>query len=90
VAELEAMTLPEGWKYLRLLQPRYSSGSRRQRSGLLDEAEQATGRHRKSLIRLLRGTLTHKPRTLATGTLLRSPGRIRRAADRPHPGLPVC
>ena len=67
MAELEAMTLPECWKHLRLLQPRYSSGSRRQRSGLLDEAEQVTGRHRKSLIRLLRGRLTHKPRTRQRG-----------------------
>ena len=67
MVEPEQMSLPERWKYLRLLQSRYSSGSRRQRSGLLEEAEQVTGRHRKSLIRLLRGRLTHKPRTRPRG-----------------------
>lgn len=37
------MTLSEGRKYLRLLQPSYLSASRRRRSELLDEAERVTG-----------------------------------------------
>ena len=61
------MSLPERWKYLRLLQPRYASGNQRQRSDLLDEAEQVTGRHRKSLIRLLRGSLERKRRSRQRG-----------------------
>lgn len=65
--EPEEMSLPERWKYLRLLQPRYASGNRRQRSDLLDEAEQVTGRHRKSLIRLLRGRLERKRRSRQRG-----------------------
>jgi len=67
MVEPEQMSLPERWKYLRLLQPRYASGNRRQRSDLLDEAEQVTGRHRKSLIRLLRGSLERKRRSRQRG-----------------------
>jgi hypothetical protein len=65
--EPEPMTLSERRKYLRLLQPRYQSASRRERSRLLDEAERVTGRHRKSLIRLLRGTLERKRRSRQRG-----------------------
>lgn len=67
MAEPEPMTLPERRKYLRLLQPSYRSAGRRQRSSLLDEAERVTGRHRKSLIRLLRGSLQRKPRSRQRG-----------------------
>jgi hypothetical protein len=61
------MTLSERRKYLRLLQPSYRSASRRQRGELLDEAERVTGRHRKSLIRLLRGNLERKRRSRQRG-----------------------
>lgn len=61
MAEPDPMTLSERRKYLRLLQPRYRSASRRGRSQLLDEAERVTGRHRKSLIRLLRATWSASP-----------------------------
>jgi hypothetical protein len=61
------MTLSERRKYLRLLQARYQSSSRRERSQLLDEAERVTRRHRKSLIRLLRGTLERKARSRQRG-----------------------
>jgi len=63
----EPMTLPERRKYLCLLQERYRSSSRRERSRLLDEAERVTQRHRKSLIRLLRGPLERKPRSRQRG-----------------------
>lgn len=68
MVEPEQMSLPERWKYLRLLQPRYASGNRRQRSDLLDEAEHVTERHRKSLIRLLRGSLERKRRSRQRGS----------------------
>jgi len=67
VAEPEPMTLSERRKYLRLLQPSYRSANRRGRSQLLDEAERVTGRHRKTLIRLLRGDLERKPRSRRRG-----------------------
>ncbi len=63
VAEVEPMTLAERLKYLRLIQPRYLQVARRERGHLLDEAERVTHRHRKSLIRRLKGDLTRKPRT---------------------------
>ena len=67
VGEPEPMTLAERYKYLRLLQPSYLAGGRRQRGDLLDEAERATGRHRKSLSRLLRGNLERRPRSRQRG-----------------------
>jgi hypothetical protein len=67
VAEPEPMTLSERRKYLHLLQPSYRSAKRRGRSQLLDEAERVTGRHRKTLIRLLRSDLERKPRARQRG-----------------------
>ena len=81
MGEPEPMTLSERRKYpvraaspgpsgrdgLRLLQPSYRSATRQQRSELLDEAERVTGRHRKTLIRLLRGNLERKPRSRQRG-----------------------
>ena len=67
MAEPEPMTQSERRKYLRLLQPSYLSASRRERSKLLDEAKRVTGRHRKTLIRLLRGNLERKPRSRQRG-----------------------
>lgn len=67
MGEPEPMTLAERYKYLRLLQPSYLAGGRRQRGDLLDEAERATGRHRKSLSRLLRGDLERRPRSRQRG-----------------------
>jgi hypothetical protein len=64
----EQMTIDERYKYLRLMQPRYfKAASRQERSALLDEMEQVTGLHRKSLIRLLRGNLTRKKRRKQRG-----------------------
>ena len=58
----EKMTIDERYKYLRLMQSRYRKADRQARSALLDEMEQVTGLHRKSLMRLLGGDLTRKPR----------------------------
>ena len=54
----EPMTIDERRKYLRRMQPRYQEASRRQRGRLLDEMEQVTRLHRKSLGRLMSGDLT--------------------------------
>ena len=67
MGEPEPMTLAERRKYLRLLQPSYLCASRRERGRLLDEAERVTGRHRKTLIRLLRGNLERKRRSRQRG-----------------------
>ena len=67
MAEVEPMTLAERLKYLRLIQPSYLEARRGERGHLLDEAERVTHRHRKSLIRRLKGDLTRKPRTRQRG-----------------------
>lgn len=67
MGEPEPMTVSERRKYLRLLQPSYRAAKRRQRGSLLDEAERVTERHRKTLIRLLRGDLGRKPRSRQRG-----------------------
>jgi len=56
------MTVDERRKYLRPLQGHYRQASRFERGRLLDAMEAATGLHRKSLIRLLSGSLERKPR----------------------------
>ena len=59
----ETMTIDERLKYLRKMKSRYVNVSRSQQGHLLDEMEAVTGLHRKSLIRLLKGTLKRKLRT---------------------------
>ena len=61
------MTIEEQYKYLRLMQDRYWAGGKGERSRLLDEMEEVTGLHRKSLIRLMRGRLKRKRRRRQRG-----------------------
>lgn len=49
----EQMTIDERRKYLKRMRPRYQQADRQGRGGLLDEMEQVTSLHRKSLLRLL-------------------------------------
>ena len=58
----EKMTIDERRKYLCTMKRRYKQGDRRTKGQLLDEMETVTGMHRKSLIRLMNGSLTRKPR----------------------------
>ena len=58
----ERMTLNERWEYLRLVNKRYLKASKLERGWLLDEMEAMTRLHRKSLIRLMSGSLERKPR----------------------------
>jgi hypothetical protein len=58
----EKMTLDEVYKYLRLMKPRYLQADRAGKSALLDEMETVTGRHRKSLIRRLGGSVQRRSR----------------------------
>lgn len=63
----ETMTINERYKYLRVMQKRYRKADKESRSALLDEMETATGLHRKSLIRLLKGNLIRKKRKKQRG-----------------------
>jgi hypothetical protein len=55
-------------EYLKVMQGRYRSARRHQRSALLDEMEETTGLHRKSLIRLMyQKSLKRKPRSRQRG-----------------------
>lgn len=58
----DEMTIDERRKYLRKMKARYVKANRRKRGQLLDEMEAVVGLHRKSLIRLMRGSLERKPR----------------------------
>ena len=58
----DRMTIDERRKYLRKMQGRYLQADRKERGQLLDEMETITELHRKSLIRLMKGSLTRQPR----------------------------
>jgi hypothetical protein len=58
----DKMTIDERRKYLRKMQERYVQADRKERGQLLDEMEAVTGLHRKSLIRLMGGSLVRQPR----------------------------
>lgn len=61
------MTTNERRKYLKIMRPRYLKADRAEKKTLLDEMEQVTRLHRKSLIRLMRSQLTRKPRQRQRG-----------------------
>jgi hypothetical protein len=65
--EEEKMTIDERFKYLRLLKRQYVKASREERGLLLNEMEIMTGLHRKSLIRLMSGSLQRKVRRKQRG-----------------------
>jgi len=58
----DKMTIDERRKYLRRMRTRYKQAGRKERGHLLDEMEAVTELHRKSLIRLMNGSLERKPR----------------------------
>ena len=62
MATTDKMTIDEVYKYLRQMRSRYEQANRARKGELLTEMEAVTGRHRKSLIRLLRGPLERRPR----------------------------
>lgn len=63
----DKMTIDERLKYLRQMKRRYVDADRKERGQLLDEMEKVTALHRKSLIRLLNGSLTRQPRRKQRG-----------------------
>jgi hypothetical protein len=65
----DAMTIDERLKYLRRVQIRYVRAERKERGVLLDEIEAVTGLHRKSVVRLLSGSLTRKRQQTRRGRI---------------------
>jgi hypothetical protein len=61
------MTIDERYKYVRCMKKRYRQANREGRGCLLDEMQAVTGLHRKSLIRLINGSPTRKPRSRERG-----------------------
>ena len=65
---VEEMGVDDRRKYLSQMKKRYDAAGRIERAGLLDEMEQVTEMHRKSLIRLLsRHDLSREPRLKERG-----------------------
>jgi hypothetical protein len=63
----DEMTIDERRKYLRKMKKRYAQAHRKGHGQLLDEMEAVTALHRKSLIRLMKGSLERKPRRKQRG-----------------------
>ena len=63
----EKMSIDERRKYLQTMKRRYKQGDRKTKGQLLAEMEVVTGLHRKSLIRLMNGSLLRKPRRQERG-----------------------
>ncbi len=63
----DRMTIDERRKYLRKMQERYLLAERKERGQLLDEMETVTELHRKSLSRLMKGSLRRQPRRRQRG-----------------------
>ena len=63
----DEMTIDERFKYLRKMKKRYVHAGRKERGQLLDEMEAVTGLHRKSLIRLINGSLKRRLRRRQRG-----------------------
>jgi len=58
----EKMTIDERRKYLRTMKKRYVRADRKTKAHLLDEMGAVTSMHRKSLTRLMNGSLERKAR----------------------------
>jgi hypothetical protein len=67
VSTEENMTIDERRKYLGKMKTRYVDAGRKERGRLLDEMEAVIGMHRKSLTRLMNGSLERKPRARQRG-----------------------
>jgi hypothetical protein len=65
----DKMNIDERRKYLRMMKKRYVQAKKKERKRLLDEMEAVTELHRKSLIRLMNGSLERKPRSQQRGRI---------------------
>ena len=69
----EKMNIDERRKYLRLVRPRYRKAGHKEKGELLDEMMAVTGLKRKTLIHLMNGSLTRKPRSRERGKTYKAP-----------------
>jgi len=60
MAETDPMTVNERREYIHKIWGRYPDSTRQEKSLLLDEAVKVAGLHRKSIVRILNGTLVHQ------------------------------
>jgi hypothetical protein len=67
MSEQDPMDINERRKYIHKMWGRYREAGRVEKGKLLDEMEQVTGMHRKTLIRLLNGQLSRKKRSRQRG-----------------------
>ena len=67
MAETDPMTISERRKYIHKIWGRYRDSPKAEKGRYLDEAEEVTGLHRKSILRLLNGRLSRKPRSRERG-----------------------
>jgi len=63
----EPMTIDERRKYLHTMKKRYVRASRKGKAALLNEMQEVTGMHRKSLTRLINSSLARQPRQKQRG-----------------------
>jgi len=63
----DKMNIDERRKYLRRMKKRYIGAGRKEKGRLLDEMEAVTELHRKSLLRLMNGSLERQPRQRQRG-----------------------
>jgi len=63
----EKMTIDERYKYLRMRQKVYLEANRKEASRLLDEMQEVSGLHRKTLIRHMNSRIARKPRRKQRG-----------------------
>ena len=61
------MTIDERRKYLKIMEPHYMASNRKGRTELLDEMRRVTALDRKTLIRLINGSLERRPRRRQRG-----------------------
>jgi hypothetical protein len=67
MAETDSMSIDERRKYLHKIWGRYRDSTKQGKGQLLTEAEEVTGLHRKSLMRILNGRLSRKKREKQRG-----------------------
>ena len=67
MSETEPMSIDERRKYIHKIRKRYRNGNKKEKGRLLDEIEAVTGMHRKSITRLMNGSLMRKKRSRERG-----------------------
>jgi len=88
MSEKDEMTIDERRKYLHKMRIMYRDAPKPTKTKLLDEMEQVTGLHRKSIIRILNGRLSRKKRSRERGPtygvkVLNAARKISEALDHP-------